>query len=108
MAKNKDRIEKELYRLTDGERRAVVEWVRQGLGKEAYEEDRFELKGGLADMRITPKFVEEEGGKRFAKGKSIFQARCARCHDTGVSARYANQIPLTNYDEIADYYRRKD
>lgn len=107
MKKNKDRIERQLAGITEGERRALVAWVRGGLNKEAYEEDRFELKGELAKIPLTPRFLEEQDGKRYASVKSIFTARCTRCHRVG-GDRIGQYVPLTNYDEIADYYRRKD
>lgn len=107
LKKNAGRIEKKLMELTEGERRALVAWVRGGLKKQAFDDDRFELTGELAAMPITPDFVEEEEGKRYAKVKSIFDRRCTRCHTPG-GHKYGGEVPLRTYDEIADYFHRYD
>jgi hypothetical protein len=100
---NETRLREEVERDLDGERRALVEWVRGGLKEEYYEKDRFPLKGELAKVPITRKFVDQNAnGERFAKVASIFNTRCVRCHSEGVGGPGA-QYPLDKYEEIAEY-----
>jgi hypothetical protein len=95
-------IEKEVQRDLDGERLAVIGWVRDGTKKDAYEDNHFPLTGNLAKLPITPKFVEEENGQRFAKVKSIIDARCVRCHSESAGGA-GSEFPLDTFEEIVGY-----
>jgi hypothetical protein len=91
----------------DGERRALVAWVRGGADKVAYDDDAFPLplKGPLAVMPITPRMVQDEKGphgERLVKVKSILEARCARCHCADVGGA-GSQYPLTDYQDLKLY-----
>src|SRR5207245_11374699 len=87
----------------DGERQALLVWIRGGAGKDVYEEDRLPLTGDLAKLPLTSRFVEGgENNERSAKIKSILDARCARCHSENVGGAGA-QYPLDKYEDIEPY-----
>lgn len=97
--------EAELRRERDGERLAVLDWVRSGASQEAFDTDSHPLSASLAKAPITADFVDGEGnGDRRAKIKSIFESRCARCHTEGKTGS-ASQIPLETWADIHDYCR---
>jgi hypothetical protein len=89
----------------DGERLALIAWIRAGGPKEAYEEDSFPLKDDLQKLVINPKAVQVgDNNQRSAKIKSILDGRCARCHDEGSDPK-AGVYPLTKYEEVALYLK---
>ncbi len=91
----------------EGERLVTIWWARMQdaeVQKQNYEEDRFPLVGELAKLTITPRFVEEEEGQRFALIKSIISSRCARCHRESAGDA-GSQYPLDKYEEIALYLK---
>jgi hypothetical protein len=88
------RPEAEVRAEREGERAAVLAWV-----KEYYMEDAFPLPADLKDKPLTEKF--NNAGK--AKIRSIFNERCARCHDPQNGMGNAANFPLDNYDAIAKY-----
>jgi hypothetical protein len=96
------KVEDAVRRDRDGERLALVAWIRAGTKKEQYEEDAFPLTGALTKQPITARFVQEKGNERFASIKSILDTRCARCHSESVGGAGA-QFPLDSYEEIASY-----
>jgi hypothetical protein len=96
------KVEQIVARERDGERLALIVWVHEGAKKGEYEADRFRLTGKLADLPITPRFVEEENGQRFAKVKSILDTRCVRCHSESVGGPGA-QYSLENYEDVQSY-----
>src|SRR5262245_44020925 len=103
---DKEQAELAVQSDLEGERRDLVSFVRAGLPKEAYDEDRFELTGDLAkrakEKRITERFVETENGARYVKVKSIFEVRCVRCHDERVGGP-GSEYPLKTYAQVAHY-----
>ncbi len=96
------KVEQLVARERDGERKALIVWVHEGAKKGEYEADRFRLDGKLADLPITPRFVEEENGYRYAKVKTILDTRCVRCHSETVGGPGA-QYPLESYEDVAGY-----
>lgn len=100
---DKEVAEKEVLAQRDGERLALVHWLREGANKEAYESDCYPLIGELAKQPITEKYVmENDKGQRCAMIQSILGDRCARCHNVGYSGSPGN-FPLENYEDILVY-----
>jgi hypothetical protein len=97
-----DQIEQAVQKDLDGERAALVAWIRAGFNKDAYEDDAFPLKGQLKDAPITARFVDGEGDQRVAKVKSILETRCVRCHSESASGP-GSQYPLETYEQVAVY-----
>ncbi len=88
----------------EGERLAVIAWVRSGGHEETFGEKGFELTGPLASVPITKDYLEhhEEGQAPRVHIQKIINDRCVRCHSRtvgGSAARY----PLETYEEVKDY-----
>ncbi len=95
--------EKALRAERYGEASAIVAWINSDRRKDTYENDEFPLPPALAARPITARFVEtNDKGVKVAKIKTLFDKRCARCHDEGGSSS-ASEYPLGNYEQINVY-----
>jgi hypothetical protein len=97
----------DLQRLTaerDGERNAVVAWIKtaEDVRKKAFEDDAFVLPPELAGKPLTAAFKAND---TTVKVRTLFTARCTVCHGPNGEKE---DIPLTKYDEIAKYLRPAD
>jgi hypothetical protein len=108
--KNEPTLEKAVLKDIDGERQALLAWLRAGRSKvpaeqakfkPGYEEDKFKLEGDLKELAITPRFLEVENDVRFAKINSIIESRCVRCHKEGSSA--GGGYALATFDDVTNY-----
>jgi hypothetical protein len=96
----KERPEAEVRREREGERQAVLWWLKDGLSRAAYDADRLPLPAPLAGEPVTAEFRNDDGS---VKLKSLFAARCARCHQKdGDDANAANYL-LDTYEHIQTY-----
>jgi hypothetical protein len=95
----KTRPEAEVRAEREGERAAILAWIKDGVRKEYYMEDGFPLPADLKDGPLTEKY--SNAGK--AKVRSIFTDRCVRCHHPTDGEGAAMNFPLDNYDAIAKY-----
>lgn len=89
----------------DGERLALVEWIRAGAPAKAFEDDAFPRPASLASHPVTEKYAElDVDGKPTGrvKIKSIVADRCARCHGEGQGGPAA-QFPLETVDQVREY-----
>jgi hypothetical protein len=93
------RPEADVWAEREGERAAVLAWIKDGVRKEHYLADAFPLPADLKDKPLTERFNND--GK--AKIKSILSERCARCHDAQNGMGNAANFPLTDYEPIARY-----
>ncbi len=92
-----------LRKERDGERLAVLDWIRTGADQKAFEENSHVLSSQLIKHPITEEFVERESdGTVHVKIASIFEARCTRCHAEGKSTSAGN-FPLEKWDQIHEY-----
>lgn len=100
----KEAAEAEVRQERDTERLAMIAWVQKGAKEEEYEADRFSLPDDLANRPITAKYLVENNGQpaqpRMVKIKTLFQERCATCHQDGGEAQ---NFPLTSLAEIKKY-----
>jgi hypothetical protein len=85
----------------EGERKALVAWVRAGGPKEAYEKDEFPLPADWGDQKISKQFRK---GDKLAI-KSIISSRCIRCHSKDGEDAKAIERPLETYEDIAKYLK---
>lgn len=93
----------EVLRRRDGERLALIAWIRSGAPEATYDEKGFELKGELAKLPITKDYiVQGEGGTVKVHLQAIVTDRCCRCHAKGVGGSGA-KYPLETYEEVKDY-----
>jgi hypothetical protein len=98
-----NQAEAELRSEREGERLALLDWVRAGAEQKAFADNSYAVSADLASHPITGEFVEEGAdGKLRVKIASIFETRCARCHDEGKSSQAA-QFPLGTWEQIHDY-----
>ncbi|HEY7327915.1 MAG TPA: hypothetical protein VH592_09760 [Gemmataceae bacterium] len=88
----------------DGERLAMIAWVQGGGKEEEFNNDNFPLPEELIKLPITRKMLVEENGEiaepRAVKIQTLFQERCANCHQDGGEAQ---KYPLTNFAEVKKY-----
>jgi hypothetical protein len=86
----------------DGERRALLDWLKTGKASREEYENGHPLTGELATAIITTDFVDEKQSPRVAKIKEIIEKRCLRCHSTNVGGAGSN-YPLDEYEDIEPY-----
>jgi hypothetical protein len=87
----------------EGERRAVLDWIRSGAPRKPFEDNSHVLPAALGKGPITEEFVDVSAdGTARVKISSLFEARCARCHADGTGGQ-AGQIPLETWEQISDY-----
>lgn len=95
--------EKELRRERDGERLAILEWVRSGADQASFEANRFVLPDSFASQPISEEFLDTDSpGQRAVRIGAIIESRCARCHGEGKGGG-AGQVPLTTWEQVHDY-----
>jgi hypothetical protein len=99
---DRSELERAVQEDLHGERHALIAWVRAGANKDAYENDSFPLPDALANHPISAEFEETDNKQRIAKIKSIFDARCVRCHSESVGGA-ASRFPLDTYEQIEVY-----
>jgi hypothetical protein len=89
----------------EGERLAMLAWLRDGAKKETFEKDAFPLPESLTQQPITIDFLKvgddgKEVKPRTLAIKSLFTTRCAGCHGAGGEVA---KFQLETYDGIAKY-----
>jgi hypothetical protein len=95
--------EEELRSERDGERLALIDWIRRGASQRSFERNSHVLSSHLSKHPITEEFVGTgSDGTPAVKVASIFETRCARCHSEGKGGGAA-QCPLENWEQIHDY-----
>jgi hypothetical protein len=98
-----EQAEAELRLERDGERLVLLDWIRNGAKKEAFENGSYPMPAALVSHPMTAEFMETGSGKvPCVNLPAIFETRCARCHAEGVSSA-ANRFPLENWEQIHDY-----
>ncbi len=92
----------------NGERLAMIAWVRAGAKETEYNGDNFPLPREIEKLPITRTMLVEQNGElaepRALKIQTLFQQRCANCHQDGGEAQ---NYPLTNFAEIKKYVSAK-
>jgi len=100
----KERAKAEVDQERNGERLALIAWVRSGAKEAEYNNDYFPLPPELLKQPITPTMLAEEDGKiaepRAVKIRTLLQQRCVSCHQEGGEAQ---NFPLTHFAEIKKY-----
>ncbi len=92
----------------NGERLAMIAWVRAGAKETEYNADNFPLPPEIEKLPITRTMLVEQNGEiaepRAVKIQTLFHDRCANCHQDGGEAQ---NYPLTNFPEIKKYVSAK-
>jgi hypothetical protein len=103
------RGEAEVRKTREGERQAVLAWIRAGASKKDYEANKFCLPDDLAKQPITEEFlVKEDGqpdGTLTVAIKKILETRCVRCHSPN---NEADKFPLESYEQLKPYVTVKE
>ena len=93
----------------DGERLALLDWIRSGAHRAAYDGDDYAFGRPAVTIALTPQFVRTASGAGDRENtrvriRSIINERCVNCHheDGDDTARL---IPFDSYDAIAVYLR---
>ena len=90
----------------EGERQALLAWVRSGLGQEAYQADDFPLGETFAARPITAAYLISDqhrpgqGAHKHVRIRSIVADRCVTCHGENGRNEMARWIPLDTYADI--------
>jgi len=98
----REKPEAELRRERDGERDAVLLWLKEGANQAAYDGDRLPLPVSWGNKPVTAEFKTEDGA---VKIKSLLAERCARCHQKDGDDQNAANYPLDSYAAIFKYTR---
>jgi len=84
----------------EGERQALLEWVRSGAGRTAYERDAFVVKNA-ASCGITAKYrVTDSASGECVRIRSLIHDRCVTCHSETGRHDTARFIPLDSYERL--------
>lgn len=97
----------ELRRLHDereGERLALLIWVRAGADRGAYDRDDFPLGPEFAGHPITPEFLAAEGpSSRRLRVRTLIEKRCRDCHSETGREELARLFPFDTYERLGPY-----
>jgi hypothetical protein len=100
----KEEAQAEVDRERDGERQAMIAWIRCGAKEDEYENDSFSLPDDLVKGPITRKYLvgdkDNIADPPAIKIQTLFTERCACCHQDGGEAQ---KFPLTCCSEIKKY-----
>jgi hypothetical protein len=94
----------------DGERLAVLAWVRSGPSRQAFEADDFRWDEADALHPITPAYLTAEQTSGSERGvrvriRSLVTDRCVICHGENGRHELARWIPLDTYENIERHCR---
>ena len=99
----KDRPQAEVDAEREGERAALVAWIRAepALREASYGIDKsFPLPEELQGKPITDYYLTDD--KKSVKIEEIFLDRCTKCHAEGATQE---DYPLERYNDIAEYLK---
>jgi len=100
---DKECAEKQLRAERDGERLALIAWVRAGAKKADYDRDGFVLPNDLIEHPITKKFVKDGEKEKTVTVTSILTTRCFRCHKQPDGVGKAKEFPLNDFAKLKPY-----
>jgi hypothetical protein len=103
---------RQLREEREGERLALLSWVRQGAKKENYDSDNFTLGEELSRQEITPAFLipdaktGQPAAPRHVRIRSLIEQRCVDCHhETTGRHQLARLVPLNSYERLEPHCR---
>lgn len=97
------RAEEQLRSEREGERLALLDWVRAGADRDAFEQNNHVLAAPLTSHPITKDYTDlGADGTMRVKVASIMEARCARCHGADKTGAAA-QFPLETWEHVHAY-----
>jgi hypothetical protein len=91
----------------EAERLAILDWIRSGASRTAYENDDYELRDPAAAREITPDYFigANDAAPYHVRLKTLIADRCVICH--GESGRHdtARFIPLDTYNRLMPHLK---
>jgi hypothetical protein len=98
------RAEEELRSERDGERLALLSWIRAGANRKEFEDNQYVLPANLASRPMSPDMIDEsmEEGVVRVKIASIIENRCTRCHRDGAGGA-GSRYPLESWEDVHEY-----
>jgi hypothetical protein len=95
----------------EGERQALLDWIRSGASPADYERDDHALINPASVTSITPEFLLHQASGKGASDpphvriRSLITERCVMCHNARDGVETAQLIPFDTYKSIAPYLR---
>jgi hypothetical protein len=102
-AVTRDRTPDELRKLNEqreGERLALLAWVKAGADRAAHDRDDYPLGPDLTGQPITPEFLAGSGR---VKVRTLLGRRCVDCHSATGREDRARLKPLDTYELLKPY-----
>jgi hypothetical protein len=85
----------------EGERLALLSWVRAGAPRAAYDADDYQLGAEFADRPITPGLLNPgPAGHRRVRLRTLLAWRCVDCHGPAGRFDRARLVPLDSYERL--------
>ena len=84
----------------EGERLALLDWIRSGASREAYETDEHVVSNPAAVTAISPLYLLAAHQPTAVRIRSLINDRCATCHSENGRHDTARFIPLDTYDSV--------
>ena len=81
----------------EGERLALLAWVKAGADRAAYDRDDFPLGPELAGQPVTPELLAGPGR---VKVRTLIERRCVDCHSPTGRFERAKVAPMDSYDRL--------
>ena len=97
----------------EGERLALLDWVRSGPDQGAYEKDDYPLSGTAAVGEVTADYVvaderaADRGVPRRVRIRRLVNDRCATCHRENGRNDKARWFPLDTFERLEPYCHAK-
>jgi hypothetical protein len=93
-----EEAKKVLEKEREGERLALLAWLKADAPKESYESDSFPLPADWdKEQPVTKSYLTKDG--QALKLKKLIDDRCVRCHGEGEAADF----PLDSYEHVQKY-----
>lgn len=102
-----------ILQAREGERLALLDWIRGGAQRESYDSDKHTLSTSLGQHPLSDEFLVKTDAGQPAEPhqvaiKSLLEARCVDCHSEGGRFSEAAKFPLDKYELIKPYTEVKN
>jgi hypothetical protein len=102
-----DALKSTLLAQREAERLALLDWVRSGASRTAYDNDNYEPRDATTVSQITPDYLipENDTTPSRVRLKTLIADRCVTCHGENGRHDTARYIALDTYDRLAPHLR---
>jgi hypothetical protein len=84
----------------EGERIALLSWIRAGAPRQAYDADDFQLGTAFGDRPITPELLSPGPAGPRVRLRTLLTWRCVDCHGPAGRVDRARLVPLDSYYRV--------